>query len=346
MSRMDDRFARRTSRRSRPSPKAVRVPSARWSRPQRNRMLYLRRLPWGRAAWLYGAVACTFCTLGFVVDLGRVTWLTPRFTVVAMAAWSGAIACLYVIAIVHRRSLFLLAIAAQIGLVYASNRILPVGTNPHRNPPTLRAIESQATFDAIGCLAAMVAGYTLFLAFISREGLRQVRLDIEIGLAREIHERLVPPFVRRVDGFELLGRSVPSSEAGGDLVDAFEAGGTQVAVVADVSGHGVPAQTLMAMVRAAMRARATAGGSLEESFAGIDRLLCDLERPDKFATAAALRLGRDGTGEVLLAGHLPVVVVRAGSHVVEHVENMRPPLGIPSAMTTSRIRHRPGDLFA
>jgi hypothetical protein len=146
-------------------------------------MLYLRRLPWGRAAWLYGAVACTFCTLGFVVDLGRVTWLTPRFTVVAMAAWSGAIACLYVIAIVHRRSLFLLAIAAQIGLVYASNRILPVGTNPHRNPPTLRAIESQATFDAIGCLAAMVAGYTLFLAFISREGLRQVDREVA-GAAR------------------------------------------------------------------------------------------------------------------------------------------------------------------
>src|SRR4029077_10132455 len=88
-----------------PSPEAVRVPSAPWSRPQRNRMLYLRRLKWGRAAWLFGAIACTFSTLGFVVDLGRVTWLTPRVTVIAMAAWSGLIACLYVLSIVHWRRL-------------------------------------------------------------------------------------------------------------------------------------------------------------------------------------------------------------------------------------------------
>ena len=316
------------------------------SRRGGDQLRHLRRLPWSRTAWFYAAVGCLFSTFGFLVDLGHITRLAPWSAVLIMAAGSGLVACLYVLAIVHQRFLIPVVVAAQIGLVFLADRFLLPGPDPHVHPPALHAIQSQAVFDALGCLAAVIASYVLFFIFISREGVRQVRLDTEIGLAREIHERLVPPFARRVDGFELMGRSIPSSEVGGDLVDAFEVDSALLAIVADVSGHGVPAETLMAMVRAAVRARAAAGDSLEQTFAAVDRLLADLDRPDKFATAAALRLKRDGTAEALLAGHHPIVIVRAGARVAEHLENARPPLGIPSAMAAREIRYRPGDLFA
>jgi serine phosphatase RsbU (regulator of sigma subunit) len=250
---------------------------------------------------------------------------------------------MYVLAVVRRGAWIVLGVAAQFALIFAVDRLLPAGSTPGPGGPTLAAIRSQALFDAMGCLFAAVAGYVLFIGFISREGLRQVQLDTEIGLARDIHARLVPAFERRVSNFELLGRSVPSSEVGGDMVDVFETRDGLLGIVADVSGHGVTAGILMAMVRAAVRTSGATQATLEELFERIDRLLVDLDRPDKFATAACLRLHPDGTAEALLAGHLPILVVRAGARSVERIENGRPPLGIPVPSISTRT-HRMGRL--
>ncbi len=325
-------------------------PFAAWNR-RMDRMRYLRRLPFKRAVWLYAAVTCTFGTIGFVSDLSHVAWLRPWPSVLVSAVIAGLISCGYIVTIVHYRRGFLLLIALQFVVTVGADKLLPGGVDPRLHPPTLAAVERQASFDAIGCLFLVVAGYALFIGFISREGLRQARLDAEIGLAREIHARLVPPIERRTGRFELLGRSLPSTEVGGDLIDAFEAGGDEWALIADVTGHGVTAGTLMAMVRAAIRTRASTGGAIAEVFASIDRLIVDLERPDKFVTAAALRFRHDGVAEALLAGHLPILVVRAGGRGVERLENARPPLGLPLSTTAAAAacpactRYAPGDLF-
>ena len=105
----------------------------------------------------------------------------------------------------------------------------------------------------------------------------------------------------------------------------------------------------MAMVRAAVRAQADAGCTLVDVFAGIDRLVVGLERPDHFVTVACLRLTPDGRGEALLAGHLPILVLRPGVGVRPCIENTRPPLGIgvhrSSSVAARPLEHQPGDLF-
>ncbi len=321
-------------------------PLAAWNR-RMERMRYLRRLPLKRSIWLYAAVICTFGTIGFVNDLSHVAWLRPWASVLVSVAIAGLISCGYIVTIVRWRA-FALVLALQLAVTTAADKLLPAGVDPRLHPPALAAVERQANFDAIGCLSLVVAGYALFIGFISREGLRQARLDAEIKLAREIHERLVPPLERRTARFELLGRSLPSTEVGGDLIDAFETDGDQWALIADVTGHGVTAGTLMAMVRAAIRTRASTGGTLAEVFASIDRLFLELERADKFVTLAALRFRDDGVVEALLAGHLPVLVVRAGGRGVERLENARPPLGLPLFRAEAEVactRYESGDLF-
>jgi serine phosphatase RsbU (regulator of sigma subunit) len=80
----------------------------------------------------------------------------------------------------------------------------------------------RATIDGIGCLIATAGGYILFITFIQRQGARQVRIATEIALAKEIHSALAPPIALATRRFECCGRSVPSSEVGGDLLDAIE----------------------------------------------------------------------------------------------------------------------------
>jgi serine phosphatase RsbU (regulator of sigma subunit) len=58
-------------------------------------------------------------------------------------------------------------------------------------------------------------------------------------LAAEIHHILVPAIDTKIGEFEFYGRSVPSGEAGGDLIDVFQNDHGWIAYVADVSGHGV-----------------------------------------------------------------------------------------------------------
>jgi sigma-B regulation protein RsbU (phosphoserine phosphatase) len=102
------------------------------------------------------------------------------------------------------------------------------------------------------------------------------------------------------------------------------------------------------MVRAALRARLgdphRPAPAMGELLGDVNRVLVELERPDRFATAAVLRLDERGA-EVALAGHLPVLRVQGGT--VERIDNQHVPLGIRAdeAYCGRAIAAAPGDLF-
>ncbi|MGH7724097.1 MAG: PP2C family protein-serine/threonine phosphatase [Candidatus Eiseniibacteriota bacterium] len=275
-----------------------------------------------------------------------VDWLRPPVTVLATVAFSGLIACAFLACFIHGLRWLPLVIAAQIGIALAIERWMPAGTDPKLHPPSVEDVARRATIDGVGCMLLIIAGYGFFIAFITREGVTQVQLDTEMRLAQGIHESLVPRIEGRFGRFEVVGRSLASSHVGGDLVDAFMADGKLVAVVADVSGHGVAAGTLMAMMRSALRMRAAMPCTLEQLFGDLDGLLIDLQRPDKFVTAACMRFDPAGRAEAMLAGHLPILKIRAGAAAVERIESERPPLGIPGAARAVEVRFEAGDLFA
>ena len=307
-----------------------------------DRMRYLRRMSLAQSALLYAGVGCTFATVGFVTDLVALPAYRPFAIVLATVAMCGLLSCGYLAAAIHGVRWIPLLFAAQIGLTVAIDRGLPRDGDSVPPPLALERVAARAALDGVGCLFLAAAGYGFFIGFIGRQGIRQVRLETEMSLARDIHADLVPAIERRIAGFEIVGRSLPSTEVGGDLLDVFEDRGALWAIVADVSGHGVPAGTLMAMMRSAIRVRVAAGCTLEELFENLDQLLLDLHRPDKFATIACLRFDPHGEGEGLLAGHLPVIVVRAGTGAIEHIENRRPPIGLPVATAPTRLRHGAG----
>ena len=113
----------------------------------------------------------------------------------------------------------------------------------HVSPPlpVPVAVHRRVLFDAIGILVGIGFGARFLLFFAGTEGLASVRMQTELSLAHGIQATLVPTVSFQNASFELYGKSIPSTEMGGDLIDVIESDGGLVAYVADVSGHGLAA---------------------------------------------------------------------------------------------------------
>lgn len=189
----------------------------------------------------------------------------------------------------------------------------------------------------MGCVE-LAAGFILTAAHIRRSERLAARAGAELEVAGRMHASLVPPIDTRAGGWRLRAVSRASSEMGGDIIDWIDrrdrGGASRVDVyLADVSGHGVGAGIVMAMLKSALRTRLLADPPLAELVSDVNRVLTDLTRPEMFATFAGLRLHPDGRAEYLLAGHLPILLGRAGCPSdgpgqVALVPNDHLPLGI------------------
>jgi sigma-B regulation protein RsbU (phosphoserine phosphatase) len=161
-----------------------------------------------------------------------------------------------------------------------------------------------------------------------------------------IHRVLVPAIERTIGDYEFFGWSHASGDVGGDLVDLVEADGHWLGYVADVSGHGVASGVVMGMFKSAFRMRARGGGSVGALLDDVQQVLMPLKQPQMFVTVACVRGGTDGRVECAVAGHLPIVRVRAGD--VEEVTRPQLAVGMfdEATFTSCASDSRPGDLFA
>jgi len=289
-------------------------------------------------------VFCLFAPLGFLVDVidaGRHTARHLAFLVV----FSGIMAVGYFVAGSRRWMWALVGLGAfQVVVTYGTRPLFPA-------PPPLAevaALRGRLVLDGLGIIALIIASYHLLMAFIGSEGVRQVRMGTELALAGEIHDTLVPPVSLRGDFFEVRGRAVPASNVGGDLVDAVVTGGGLTAYVADVSGHGVPAGTLMAGLKSAARMRLLAPVSIGQLLSDLNTVLLEIKRPNMFATAACVRLASPDEATYALAGHLPVLHLHAASRTVERLSHGEMALGILAGQTypESHVPVEGGDVLA
>ncbi|HZW09968.1 MAG TPA: PP2C family protein-serine/threonine phosphatase [Phycisphaerales bacterium] len=196
-------------------------------------------------------------------------------------------------------------------------------------------------------ILCIVAGYTLFVLFINTEGKRSIRERTELALAQQIHSRLVPPVSLVSQGYEVAGRSIPSAEVGGDLVDLVRDGDRVELFLGDVSGHGVRSGVVMAMTKAAIHTARRAGADLSRVLGEVNSVLTELTDPGMFVTFAALRAEPGGLVSYALAGHLPVLHWRAATGGIVRLENESLPLGVAPGIDfpTRTVHCAAGDLL-
>jgi hypothetical protein len=213
--------------------------------------------------------------------------------------------------------------------------------------PVPVAVHRRVLFDAIGILVGIGFGARFLMFFAGTEGVASVRMQTELSLAHGIQATLVPTVSFQNASFELYGKSIPSTEMGGDLIDVIESDGGLVAYVADISGHGLPAGQLMGMLKTAMRLAVQFRQMPVAALESVDRVLPDVKEREMFATVALLRFDGSSEAEYALAAHPPILHYRHGSRDTAHLSMEQLPLGlIPGGSYASkRVIYSPRDLF-
>jgi sigma-B regulation protein RsbU (phosphoserine phosphatase) len=213
--------------------------------------------------------------------------------------------------------------------------------------PLPSGLHQRVVFDAVGVWLGTGLGFRLLLSFVTTEGLDNVRMQTELSLARGIQATLVPTISFQSATFEVYGKSIPSTEMGGDLMDLIENDRSLLAYVGDISGHGLAAGQLMGMLKTAMRVSLQFQQHPVALLEGVDRVLPALKEPDMYATLALLRFDGSAQAEYALAGHVPILHYRDRSRDTTRLSMRQFPLGlIPGGTYASqRVTYSSRDLF-
>lgn len=207
-------------------------------------------------------------------------------------------------------------------------RWLPSQPLPHQfTTADLTHLDNRLGLDGAGIMLATALGYVCFIYFSVTEGKRYFRVHAEMALATEIHRVLVPAIDTRMGSFEFYGRSLPSGEVGGDLIDVFLDERGWIAYIADVSGHGVAPGVVMGMVKSAARMQLSSGEKNSELLERLNSVLRPIKKPEMFATFAYVAWnGRQL--EYSTAGHPAILHYHAATREISELACHNLPLGL------------------
>lgn len=303
----------------------------------------------GKVAWrthwrLFTGTFFAFATIGVLLDIclvARRPWYGVAFTCI----FAGLISAGWAYAWQARRGLLIVLVPLTAFYQPIFDFVAP--TASLARAIGMGGFDPARVLEAAACLAFLVAAYVLFVTYVRVEEARNQRLRTEIALAQRIHETLVPAIAFSHPRFEVHGVSLPSSEMGGDLLDLCQNGDTATMIVADVSGHGVAAGVIMAMVKSAVRTVVRRHADLAGLVADLNRVIYEVSEPGRFVTFACLRMGAGRQVEYALAGHLSILWHHAREKQLVELPNEHLPLGVveTSDFSAQAVESNPGDLL-
>ncbi len=146
------------------------------------------------------------------------------------------------------------------------------------------------------------------IAFMKDEIERQ-RMKEQLEIAKKIQMSLFPTVLPSTKKIKLAASSAPAIHVGGDYYDAFPYQDGILAIIADVSGKGIPAALLMSSARAALRSMSKTISNLKELIEELNNMLAEDLTEDRFITMMAMLIKDDGSLTIVNAGHDPIYIV-------------------------------------
>lgn len=164
------------------------------------------------------------------------------------------------------------------------------------------------------------------------EHVRSLKMYASLQQARGIQQKLLPAAPMRNKHLWIEGYNQASASVSGDYYDYFPLGDNLVGmVIADVTGHGLPAALLMANFQAAVRVGLTANAALPDLAARLNQHVHRNTSSSVFVTGILGRIDLStGQMEYICAGHPGPVLLGAGGARVphDHAENSSLPFGV------------------
>jgi sigma-B regulation protein RsbU (phosphoserine phosphatase) len=174
----------------------------------------------------------------------------------------------------------------------------------------------------------------------------RLRLRHSLDLAMQVQQRLLPTAAPGVRGLEVAGHSTYCDETGGDYYDFLvldrASPDALLVVLGDVMGHGVAAALVMAGVRAVLRDRVEAAGSLADLMGRLNRLISADHGGNRFMTMHLSVIDTKAeTVRWVSAGHDPAIVYDPTADRFEEVGEGELPLGVMDETEYPEHTHGP-----
>jgi hypothetical protein len=218
----------------------------------------------------------------------------------------------------------------------------------HSNLVDLRLISGRSVepvgFLVLVCCLGYLAAYRSF----SKEE-RLLSIEKELEVARQIQSSILPREVPAISGLDIAARYVPMTAVAGDFYDFVVLDEKRVGIlVADVTGHGVPAALIASMLKAALAGQSAHAGDPAQVLTGLNHSLCG-KFEEHFVTAIYLFV--DAEKQIIRyagAGHPPLLLgsVDDGKPgAFREIESNGLLLGISEEAAYSAVERpfRPGD---
>lgn len=135
--------------------------------------------------------------------------------------------------------------------------------------PWHQPVEPVGFFIFICCL-----GYVAARRFFTNE--RQLlAIEQEMESARRIQAHILPREVPKINGLAIAARYVPMAAVAGDFYDFLVVDERRVGMlVADVSGHGVPAALIASMIKVAVSSQASSATDPAQVISAMNHIFC------------------------------------------------------------------------
>jgi serine phosphatase RsbU (regulator of sigma subunit) len=163
----------------------------------------------------------------------------------------------------------------------------------------------------IGCLVFVVAN-----RFFQNER-DLITIAHELETARQIQSFILPRKTADIKGIYLAAHYVPMASVAGDFYDFIKVDEKRLGIlVADVSGHGVPASLISSMVKIAFSSQLPHANDPAQVLCGINQILCGKLEND-FVTAGYLFIDTENqTATYAGAGHPPLLLWRGSEQKI------------------------------
>jgi phosphoserine phosphatase RsbU/P len=155
------------------------------------------------------------------------------------------------------------------------------------------------------------------------------QINNEMELARQIQLSILPQESPKVRGLEIAARYIPMTSVAGDFYDFIIVDDQHVGIlVADVSGHGLPAALIASMLKVALSAQSAHAFDPARVLTGLNRSLCGKFK-NHFATAVYVFVDMDRKSmSVAGAAHPPLLLWRASTDSASEILENGLPLGL------------------
>lgn len=314
------------------------------------RRTYWQTVPLSAIAWIGLSAFLAFTAVGLsTIDLGTSLRL-PLWWALTRAVLFGGFTAVFFIALMRQprsRPVGGIVLALLLIILPRIDTLFPASS--WLAGPGFSYVRWRLATD--GVLAGLTAmlGWTTLVIFAGTQGIKHVRARTELELAEKLQQTLAPPLAARNAAYEVRGKSVPSSQMGGDLLDCLEDSESIACYLADVSGHGIHAGVFMAMAKSSVRTALLRPRPLEQLLADLNQVLFEIKAGSStYATFACVRCREGGQIEYALAGHGPILHYHARMKDVSFLAMEQFPLGLfAGAKFESRMaRLEPGDILA